>query len=347
MSQPLDNTQIEIRRKQEISRILKANSDFYAALAVDQRATIAEIRRAARQTLLLVHPDKGGNEKAAKMILNALTVLSNPETRRAYDAIYHHRARNDFAERINDILNTPSEKQTSETEPVKSKHTEKPKARKFDNGVELTFDDNKITLLITTNPKRHVAYIEVEFDPNIVPNAKVNDLMQHIFSRCEKLVHKSKLEKNKIIIDFGDYDSKSTLNYLASQVETWADAKLARDKYTYERAKPKRQTSITVETDIFKIEVNLDEGTLKVTSPGVIIDRPAMKKLINNLGAELQAIGFEFSAPGKNTTIQGPYNFTLSEEIKETINKKVIEAAVNRAIEQTSNARNTNRRRPS
>jgi hypothetical protein len=63
-----------------------AKKDYYRILRVDEDATAEEITRTFRQEAVKRHPDRGGNEEDMKALNEAYTVLSDTETRRAYDA---------------------------------------------------------------------------------------------------------------------------------------------------------------------------------------------------------------------------------------------------------------------
>lgn len=57
----------------------------YETLGVPSDATPADIKGAYRRKASDTHPDKGGSEDAFKAVGEAFTVLSNAETRQAYD----------------------------------------------------------------------------------------------------------------------------------------------------------------------------------------------------------------------------------------------------------------------
>lgn len=61
------------------------NKDYYGELGVSANATKNEIERAFRNEARKRHPDGGGSEEEMKSLNEARDVLSDPETRRAYD----------------------------------------------------------------------------------------------------------------------------------------------------------------------------------------------------------------------------------------------------------------------
>ena len=60
--------------------------DYYAVLGVSEDATAADLDRAFRGAARKRHPDGGGSEEAMKSLNEAHDILSDPETRQAYDA---------------------------------------------------------------------------------------------------------------------------------------------------------------------------------------------------------------------------------------------------------------------
>jgi curved DNA-binding protein CbpA len=60
--------------------------DLYAILGVDKNATPKEIKSAYKDKAKRHHPDKGGDEELFKKIKEAYDVLSNPLSRKMYDA---------------------------------------------------------------------------------------------------------------------------------------------------------------------------------------------------------------------------------------------------------------------
>ena len=63
-------------------------SDYYAILGVDRDAAPESIRKTYRRLMQTnrIHPDLGGNSRAAAAINKAYTVLSNAGLRQEYDA---------------------------------------------------------------------------------------------------------------------------------------------------------------------------------------------------------------------------------------------------------------------
>jgi len=60
--------------------------DYYAVLGVPEDASAADLDRAFRGAARKRHPDGGGSEEAMKSLNEAHDILSDPETRLAYDA---------------------------------------------------------------------------------------------------------------------------------------------------------------------------------------------------------------------------------------------------------------------
>ncbi|MEO3797800.1 DnaJ C-terminal domain-containing protein [Nonomuraea sp. B10E15] len=72
--------------------MMAAQRDFYEVLGVDRNADTDEIQRAYRKLVRAYHPDVNkdpGAEDRFKEISEAYAVLSDPETRRRYDAFGH------------------------------------------------------------------------------------------------------------------------------------------------------------------------------------------------------------------------------------------------------------------
>src|SRR5262249_34421175 len=63
-----------------------AGRDYYRVLGVKEDATKDDLDRAYRIEARKRHPDGGGNEEEMKALNEAHDILSDPETRRAYDA---------------------------------------------------------------------------------------------------------------------------------------------------------------------------------------------------------------------------------------------------------------------
>jgi hypothetical protein len=64
-----------------------ANKDYYDVLGVNSDATKEEIEKAYRNEARSKHPDSGGNEEDMKALNEARDLLSNSETRKAYDEV--------------------------------------------------------------------------------------------------------------------------------------------------------------------------------------------------------------------------------------------------------------------
>jgi len=63
-----------------------SRKDYYAVLGVRQGSTVDELERAYRCEARKRHPDGGGSDEAMKALNEAHDILSDPETRKAYDA---------------------------------------------------------------------------------------------------------------------------------------------------------------------------------------------------------------------------------------------------------------------
>ncbi len=63
-----------------------SSRDYYRVLGVSEDASKDELDRAYRSEARKRHPDGGGNEEAMKSLNEAHDILSDPETRSAYDA---------------------------------------------------------------------------------------------------------------------------------------------------------------------------------------------------------------------------------------------------------------------
>jgi curved DNA-binding protein CbpA len=62
--------------------------DHYSALGLSPSATLADIKKAFRQQAALHHPDRSSAADAAarfRLVQAAYEVLSDPDTRKAYD----------------------------------------------------------------------------------------------------------------------------------------------------------------------------------------------------------------------------------------------------------------------
>lgn len=69
--------------------------EYYSILGVSKNATDSEIKKAYRKLAVQFHPDKNPGDKAAeerfKKIVDAYSVLSDPQKRKEYDAPKQHR----------------------------------------------------------------------------------------------------------------------------------------------------------------------------------------------------------------------------------------------------------------
>ncbi|HST19827.1 MAG TPA: DnaJ domain-containing protein [Blastocatellia bacterium] len=63
-----------------------ASKDYYSILGVSEDASKEEVDRAFRNEARTRHPDGGGSEEAMKSLNEAHDILSDPDTRKAYDA---------------------------------------------------------------------------------------------------------------------------------------------------------------------------------------------------------------------------------------------------------------------
>lgn len=67
-------------------RKFDSSKDYYEVLGINEDATREEVDRAYRSQARKRHPDGGGSEEDMKSLNEAHDILSDPETRRAYDA---------------------------------------------------------------------------------------------------------------------------------------------------------------------------------------------------------------------------------------------------------------------
>src|SRR6185369_11457066 len=63
-----------------------SNQDYYRVLGVNEQASKREVDRAYRSQARKRHPDGGGSDEEMKSLNEARAILSDPETRAAYDA---------------------------------------------------------------------------------------------------------------------------------------------------------------------------------------------------------------------------------------------------------------------
>lgn len=62
-----------------------SNTDYYRVLGVSEGASKRDVDRAYRSQARKRHPDGGGSDEEMKSLNEARAILSDPETRRAYD----------------------------------------------------------------------------------------------------------------------------------------------------------------------------------------------------------------------------------------------------------------------
>lgn len=67
-------------------RKFDTGKDYYSVLGVKADASKEDVDRAFRNQARKLHPDGGGSEEAMKTLNEAHDILSDPETRKAYDA---------------------------------------------------------------------------------------------------------------------------------------------------------------------------------------------------------------------------------------------------------------------
>jgi curved DNA-binding protein CbpA len=67
-------------------RKFDASKDYYSVMGVSEDASKEDVDRAFRSEARKRHPDGGGSEEEMKSLNDAHDVLSDPDTRKAYDA---------------------------------------------------------------------------------------------------------------------------------------------------------------------------------------------------------------------------------------------------------------------
>ena len=68
------------------ARKFDSKKDYYAELGIAESASREDIDRAYRNAARKRHPDGGGSDEAMKSLNEARDILTDPETRKAYDA---------------------------------------------------------------------------------------------------------------------------------------------------------------------------------------------------------------------------------------------------------------------
>ncbi|HSB11654.1 MAG TPA: J domain-containing protein [Blastocatellia bacterium] len=69
-----------------VARKFDSSIDYYCVLGIREDATQKDVDRAFRKQARTHHPDGGGSDEEMKSLNEAHDILSDPETRRAYDA---------------------------------------------------------------------------------------------------------------------------------------------------------------------------------------------------------------------------------------------------------------------
>ena len=72
-------------KKAEAALKRSKSKDYYKILGVARECTEVEIKKAYHKGSLIHHPDKGGDEEKFKLVVEAFTVLSDPQRRQRYD----------------------------------------------------------------------------------------------------------------------------------------------------------------------------------------------------------------------------------------------------------------------
>jgi len=74
----------EMRKAEVLLKRSKAK-DYYKILGLERNCGDSDIKKAYRRESLRHHPDKGGDEEQFKLVVEAHTVLSDPQRRQRYD----------------------------------------------------------------------------------------------------------------------------------------------------------------------------------------------------------------------------------------------------------------------
>jgi len=99
-AESLSRYEAELVRRVRLPASARQDINYYFLLGVSPRASTEQIRRAYRRKAKAVHPDQHNNEftretwsQLMTMVTDAHTVLTNPESRRAYDVVWRQRSR--------------------------------------------------------------------------------------------------------------------------------------------------------------------------------------------------------------------------------------------------------------
>ncbi|KAG8954533.1 hypothetical protein FRC03_011441 [Tulasnella sp. 419] len=77
IAEDLKDAELQLKRSK--------TKDYYKILGVTRDCTEVEIKKAYRKESLIHHPDKGGDEEKFKLVVEAHSVLSDPQKRARYD----------------------------------------------------------------------------------------------------------------------------------------------------------------------------------------------------------------------------------------------------------------------